>query len=61
MLALRASTNGNIISRSSITGVDVDRSAKVSANLFQHFNQLAIDQNCITLIGAGELIDGKMS
>nr|DAK01298.1 MAG TPA: hypothetical protein [Caudoviricetes sp.] len=61
MLATRASTDGDIISRSTIPRVDVDRSTEVSTDLFQHFNQLIIDQNCITLIGAGEFIDGKMS
>nr|DAQ53296.1 MAG TPA: hypothetical protein [Caudoviricetes sp.] len=61
MLATRASTDRDVIGRSTIPRVDVDRSAEVSANLLQHLNQLTIDQNCITLIGAGELIDGKMS
>nr|DAG39287.1 MAG TPA: hypothetical protein [Caudoviricetes sp.] len=61
MLATRASTDGDVIGRSTIPRVDVDRSAKVSADLFQHLNQLTIDQNCITLIRAGELIDRKMS
>ena len=50
MLATRAATDGDIIGRSTIPRVDVDRSTEVSTNLFQHLNQLAIDQKCITLI-----------
>lgn len=43
MLATRASTDGDIIGRSTIPRVDVDRSTEVSTDLFQHFNQLTID------------------